>query len=240
MRELERSVILKSDRQLAVSRKLVEYWKDEFKFNKNTYRVIPSTLRRAFSSIGLSGLEILERRKAFGIKRGDVVLVYSGSSAEWQSYDMMFDFVKGTLNRQRNVFIFFLADGNRYIRDLTEAFGERVRQFLVPPEKVPFYLEMCDFGLMIREKTTTNRVASPVKFAEYLASGLKVIVSDGIGDCSSMVKSLDLGFFYNETPGDLEPLTEEDRCRSRGAAISHFSKDAYSNFYLDLLNSRPE
>ena len=91
---------------------------------------------------------------------------------------------------------------------------------------------------MIREGTTTNRVASPVKLAEYLASGLKVIISNGIGDYSSMVESQRLGFFYNEIPDNLKPLSTQDRFRSRSVALKYFTKQAYTNSYLDLLNLR--
>lgn len=49
-------------------------------------------------------------------------------------------------------------------------------------EEVHEHLLAADFGLMIRQPSATNMVASPIKFAEYLAAGVGVIASRGIGD----------------------------------------------------------
>jgi glycosyltransferase involved in cell wall biosynthesis len=48
-------------------------------------------------------------------------------------------------------------------------------------------------GLLLREDTLTNRVASPVKFAEYLRCGLPVILTPYIGDFYGLVRSEDVG-----------------------------------------------
>lgn len=82
--ELEKRVVLESDRQLAVSKKLVEYWRSAFGYDNNTFRIIPSTLNRKLSFNQISDFDALKRRGALGIKHDDVVLVYSGSSADWQ------------------------------------------------------------------------------------------------------------------------------------------------------------
>lgn len=150
---------------------------------------------------------------------------------------MMLDFVQGLMTRQENIIFLFLCKENHCIKKLTEIFFERIKHFSVLPENVPYYLEMCDYGLLVREKTMTNRVASPVKFAEYLASGLRLIVSDCIGDYSSMVRDMGLGFFADEELSNLKPLSSQDRCQSRNVALKYFSKRAYANSYLDLINS---
>jgi glycosyltransferase involved in cell wall biosynthesis len=66
-----------------------------------------------------------------------------------------------------------------------------------------------------------NRVASPVKFAEYLHAGLPVVLTRGIGDASGWVREHGLGVVL-ERPWDagnagevlraLDGL-ESDRCR---------------------------
>ena len=57
----------------------------------------------------------------------------------------------------------------------------------------PEYLAAADLGLLLRDQTTLNRVASPVKFGEYLASGTPVIMTPQIGDFSSLVARKGLG-----------------------------------------------
>jgi hypothetical protein len=60
------------------------------------------------------------------------------------------------------------------------------------------YLSISDYGILIREYSVTNKVASPTKFAEYLNAGLKVIISPEIGDFSAMVDKYNLGYVYHE------------------------------------------
>src|SRR5690606_12687918 len=63
----------------------------------------------------------------------------------------------------------------------------------VPPPDVSQYLAAGDLGLLLRDDTVVNRVASPVKFGEYLAAGLPVIISEGVGDYSDAVRRHRLG-----------------------------------------------
>ena len=46
---------------------------------------------------------------------------------------------------------------------------------------------------MLRENIALNNSASPVKFSEYLASGLSIISSPGIGDISDCILKNNLG-----------------------------------------------
>ncbi len=56
-----------------------------------------------------------------------------------------------------------------------------------PHAEVPRYLRAADLGLLFREPHPLNEVACPTKFAEYMMSGLPVLISAGIGDCSPFV-----------------------------------------------------
>lgn len=88
----------------------------------------------------------------------------------------------------------------------------------LPAREVPRYLVASDVALMLRDQSETNRVASPVKFGEYLAAGVPVIITPGLGDASGLVE--------NEYLGQLVDLNEEDsrlieRLRSLTAATLH-------------------
>jgi glycosyltransferase involved in cell wall biosynthesis len=52
---------------------------------------------------------------------------------------------------------------------------------------------IADAGLLLREEHPVNLVSSPTKFGEYLASGIPVILTDGIGDYSEMANELKVG-----------------------------------------------
>lgn len=70
---------------------------------------------------------------------------------------------------------------------------------------VPQYLSAADAGLLLREKCAVNRVASPVKFAEYMAAGLPVVLSSEIGDYSDLVMRHKIGVVLDT----LEPTEKE-------------------------------
>ncbi len=65
--------------------------------------------------------------------------------------------------------------------------------YSVPAREVPRLLVAADLGLMLRDESETNRVAAPVKFGEYLAAGVPVIITPNLGDCSECVREHQLG-----------------------------------------------
>jgi hypothetical protein len=49
-----------------------------------------------------------------------------------------------------------------------------------------------DVGLLLRERHPMNEVAAPGKFAEYVLSGLPIVMTEGIGDFSAAVRDSEL------------------------------------------------
>ena len=54
-------------------------------------------------------------------------------------------------------------------------------------------LTSANFGLLLRENNIVNNVSSPLKFAEYLAAGMPVVVSEGVGDTEETIKRYKVG-----------------------------------------------
>lgn len=63
-----------------------------------------------------------------------------------------------------------------------------VRMLSCPHERVVDHLCAADVGLMLRERHPMNEVAAPGKFAEYVLSGLPIVMTDGIGDFSEPMR----------------------------------------------------
>ncbi len=83
-----------------------------------------------------------------------------------------------------------------------------------PPSEVPRYLASADVGLLLRDRSMVNQVASPVKFGEYMAAGLPAIISEGLGDYSAAVASHRLGVVVDWQASD------ESLCRQVSPFIS--------------------
>ena len=196
--DLERISVLKSDYNIAVSSKLIEYWEKEFKYIKGKEVVIPSTISNNYlKKRDIQKTLLIENQ--LGIIKDDIVMIYSGSKAGWQSFHLLKEFICAILENDKRVKIIFLCKLNRIINELIQRFQSRIIQNYVPHDEVPHYLDIADYGLLLRENSLTNKVASPVKCAEYLSRGLKVIISSDIGDYSEEIVRNNLGIIYNST-----------------------------------------
>ena len=99
------------------------------------------------------------------------------------------------------------------------------------------YLSACDFGWMVRENTITNQVASPVKFAEYLAAGLEVIIGEQLGDYSEYVVTNKAGFIWDseKVPATISKPDQQQKKRLMELAKREFVKENYRDQYFNLL-----
>jgi hypothetical protein len=115
----------------------------------------------------------------------------------------------------------------------------------VPHGEVPNYLVAADSALLLRDDSIINRVASPVKFAEYLLSGLPVVLTDGIGDVSTLVGHTGVGTCVHPArPSDalgylrvLAGMNEEDRETLRERCVSVGNQQFIITKYLDVYRS---
>ncbi|MBX7130963.1 MAG: hypothetical protein K1X58_16715, partial [Flavobacteriales bacterium] len=166
VRPLEQEAVGASDFRLSVSNALVAHWRERYGYAGDAHVVIPCTL-----GMDVRSAPIPNDRDA------PVRLVYSGSTAGWQSFDLL----KGTLTRvldaQPDVQVLFLSKRDVNNSTLEAAYPGRVQVKWLDHAQVSAALAECDLGIMVRERTITNQVASPTKFAEYLASGLRIITN---------------------------------------------------------------
>jgi hypothetical protein len=66
------------------------------------------------------------------------------------------------------------------------------RLLAAPHARVVEHLCAADVGLLLRERHAMNEVAAPGKFAEYVLSGLPLVITEGIGDFSAQMRGSEL------------------------------------------------
>lgn len=168
------------------------------------------------------------------LRLGDrFVVVYCGSLASWQMPDECihtFQRIRAlmphahllVLTTQRKEFAEHLARGG-----IPE---DQTTLLSVPHAEVGRYLSAGDCGLLIRERCLVNEVASPIKFAEYLAAGLPILISEGVGDYSKSVDKYRLGAVLPDLPSrmpetamrtTLDQLLSTSRAHCRDWAALH-------------------
>jgi hypothetical protein len=227
--ELEKEAVLESDLQIAVSEKLVEHWRHAFNYLNKTHVIIPCTLNKVFMETVISNEAMNTSRSGLGLSATDIVFVYAGSVAGWQSFELLYTFIAPIL-KQANSKILFLADKDVNIAKLESEFPGKVICRKVRAKEVPQYLLAGDYGLLIRERSVTNKVASPVKFAEYLSCGLQVIISEELGDYSEFVQKSDCGKIYTE----FSTATKTDlntKLKNQKLAYENFTKKRFVEAY---------
>lgn len=233
IKELEQESVLNSNFQMAVSEKLVKHWSESFGYNRGNYVVIPCTLNRVFEKAPFNQNAIESARQRLGIGSDEIVLAYSGSTAGWQSTRELSEWLHSQFLLQRNIKLLFLGNADQYINELKMNHPSRVIINYVPVKEVPDHLIAGDYGLLLRESSITNNVASPVKFAEYLACGLKVIISDGIGDYTKFVRTYNCGTVGLKVL-NLEKIPWDEKVRIHSLAMHNFTKDSMKSKYARI------
>ncbi len=231
-RPLEKEAVQHSDVRLAVTEALVRHWQERYAYTGDAHVVVPCTLGSTHRPVGSIGAR---EGSLFG--PDDVVLVYSGSTAGWQSFGLLERLLSTIMDDQPAVKVLFLSKADANNAALQARYPGRVFVQWLDPAAVSRMLAICDHGVMVREDTITNRVASPTKFGEYLAAGLPVITSAQLGDCSEQVRMFDLGLVYDPAHPlpRLTPTTAARRAAMIEFAQRHYTKRAFDTAYVKLL-----
>lgn len=230
---LEARAVNESTAQLAVSNKLKEFWLSEYSYEGHTTVVIPCTINAVFEKLNFTEQNVIDARKKLGYLPTDIVFIYSGSVSGWQSFTLLEHFAVPLLRKDANVKFLFLSGRDKNIKNIQDRFPNQVIVRKCSPQDVPEQLLAGDYGLLIREESITNKVASPVKFAEYLACGLQVIVSEHTGDYSDFVRQNRCGFLPHQYIEQEIPDWDK-KLRNRNLALRYFSKIEFLESYKVL------
>jgi hypothetical protein len=119
-------------------------------------------------------------RKSLGLEEDDLLIIHAtGGNEAWQNTDRA---LKELCSNN-------LSKGIK-ILNLSKSFLEHssIINAFVSYEEVPGYLSSADIAVIWRECSFTNKVASPVKFSEYVCCGLPIITNDSIEAIAEYIK----------------------------------------------------
>ena len=109
----------------------------------------------------------------------------------------------------------------------------------VNPDEVFDYLCIADYGWLVREQSITNRVASPVKFAEYLISGLKILISENLGDYTAFCYENQCGVIIKDelSSPTLNKLSYSEKLVIHQIALKNFTKENFKKEYQEIIRN---
>ncbi len=226
--QLERRAVVDTHYRLAVSNALVQYWQQNFGYNQQQHVVMPCTLDSQIDQ-NTPSQTIDQIRLQLKIEPSDTLIAYAGSLAAWQSSDLTQIFLYHFLKQHANNKILFLSWSDDEKMRLQAQFPNQVTIKWVEHNQIQHHLAVCHYGLLIREQSMTNKVASPAKFAEYLSAGLSVIISENLGDYTQFVEEKKCGIVINQTnctTTDLKPIDTRQRLHNQQLLKKYLSKTA--------------
>jgi glycosyltransferase involved in cell wall biosynthesis len=188
-----RCAVQHADAVLCVSEALAAHLAAKHEVPREHFTVVPCcTDVEAFQRHIGSRQRIRER---LGLD-GRVVVTYCGSLEWYQLPEQALRVFRLIRRFEPRAHFLALTTHLERMRNAVSRAGvaaDRVTVLQLRPSEVPEHLVASDVGLLLRDKSPVNRVAAPVKFAEYLASGTPVMITEGIGDYSAAVREHGLG-----------------------------------------------
>jgi glycosyltransferase involved in cell wall biosynthesis len=141
------------------------------------------------------------------------IMIYVGKFTGWYLEAEMVDFFAAARMVEPNLLFLVLSQSNPEIieRDFARA-GIPPADFRVTrsePGEVGRYLGVADFGISFVRPCFSKISSSPTKVGEYLAAGLPVVSTAGIGDVDELLGSNRVGVLIR----DLDPSAYESAAR---------------------------
>jgi glycosyltransferase involved in cell wall biosynthesis len=157
------------------------------------------------------------------------VFIYAGKMGGWYLVEPMIDFVAAYqgLGEATTLLVLTTGPAEPFQRiAATRNVACQVRS--ATRDEVPAYLSAASAGLSFRLATPSQRAASPVKNGEYLACGLPVVSTAGVGDYSNLIADQRVGVVVDSlSPEDLRRYASTLRdLLSEGASLASRCREA--------------
>lgn len=222
----EQRMLTGVDRVAVVSEGMRRYVLERSHLPASRIPVVPCLVDLACFRYDPSERMLLRRKRGWADR---LVFVYVGISAPWQCIDETFAIFRMIRQMVPRAFLWVVTPDIRACRArLTDVTEDDCAIETLPHRVVGEALQAADCGFLIRRRSLVNAVASPLKFAEYLAGGVPVLTGPEVGDYSSLTVKEDVGAVLDPDdprswtttlPGWCRRLPEERegfgrRCRS--------------------------
>jgi glycosyltransferase involved in cell wall biosynthesis len=177
-----------------------------------------------------------EMRESLGLDQRNVYLYTGRLDKEWQQAPELFQLLKNIYEKDNTAFFMILTPNSDIAQSLFEENKISTSNYFakyIDYNDLNAYLNAADFGILFRQDLPINHQASPTKFAEYVLTGLGILISMNVGDFSDFVSDNKIGFVMDNDSYSGDQIvaalaTMKDRrpdiCH---LGIQHLSKASY-------------
>lgn len=189
---LEEWVIRNVDHVIVVSRALGRYVMNRYGIAASKLSVIPCCADASAFNVD-AGLR--ERTRSALQLTDRLVCTHLGSFFEWYESELLVRTFNGIRERYPMAHLLAVTPKPDAARTFLAAHlpAGTFTVTAAAHEDVPALLNASDLGFLLLRTSSNIATSSPAKFAEYLNCGVPVIITDGVGDFSSMVRNKHLG-----------------------------------------------
>jgi glycosyltransferase involved in cell wall biosynthesis len=233
---IENQVVLKADKILCVSNAFKEFLYASYGIRNIS--VIPTFVDTSQFKFSESLRQLYRDRLGTSNR---TVLVYSGGVAPWQKLEGIISLFVNLKKDVDSLFMLFLTQEPRIIKKIIkdQIQPEDVKIIRALHSEVPGYLCAADVGILLRDNILTNNVASPIKFSEYMCSGLPCILSGNIGDTAEIIRRGNAGIILDSrrnppTVNEFQRLLSLNREEISKFMSRYYSSEVYLPEILEL------
>jgi len=195
--KIDLAEIRKADRLSCVSTGLKNWIKK--KTNRDDVTVIPCcTDVDKFLAYNTYRDEI---RKHYNIADEEKVICYLGGLCKWQRIADIINLFLAVSKIHAGFKFLFITPHPDQLKEMIRNAGLPLNACIsinCSYEDVPRYLMAADAGIIMRDSVLANKVACPIKIGEYLACGLPVILTKGIGDFDAIINQAGIGILVGD------------------------------------------
>lgn len=211
LEKAEAELLNATDLNVFVSEAMRKHYSEKYGAFHDRTAIVPCCVgdERFARDVSAADLAIPTHKLVFG---------YAGTMAHWQCGREMIRLFAQLHARNSDCYFLILAPERDHasVRGYADDFGLPVQAYElreVAHNEVPRYLKRMDVGVLLRRHDPVNIVSSPTKFGEYIAVGLPVLMTEGIGDYSAAAEANGIGIMLptSHLDQDAIPHSEIDR-----------------------------
>ena len=172
-------------------------------------------------------------------------IIYSGGLSAWQKIDVIIALMRRISEVDDSIRFRFLTKDLEMLRKKCETAGLDKSLWSAKScnqSEVLEELAKADCGIILRDDTLVNQVASPIKVGEYLAAGLGVIASPFIGDVGKDLADKEYACMVDHNTSVeqivrfVNNLTDSHRMDARKWVMEHLTYDGNRSVVLTMFS----
>lgn len=211
-----------------ISNELKKYYHERYNIKMINETVIP-----CFTSFGenLEGIDVSETLN----------ILYVGGQQFYQRINDIPKLISKIRNNNINVILCLNGNKNYELENTFKKLNIKSEFYYnLNKQQLDSIYSKSDVGILIRDNTNLNKVASPVKLSEYLSKGLYLLIIGEVGDFYGFVKRYPKLGYCNKSLEAIEELRLEKNLydkKFRKEFSERFSKEFCIKKYKELYRS---